>query len=105
GPYEGSMRFLPILLVACSSPAILPSPDAGPDAQEAGEVPDSSGPIVVDPGVISTSAASKSEHEPHIAAANGHVGIGWVSRGASSIFVGYRISIDDGQTWGPIGAL
>jgi len=72
-----------------------PAPEADADA----------GPIVLDPGVISASPASVSEHEPYVAASNGHVGVAWISRQSPNLVIGYRISIDDGETWGAIQSL
>lgn len=78
--------------------------DAGPDVSDA--VPDGPpAPVVIDPGVISASSMSSSEHEPHVAAANQHIGVGWIARESPNLFIGYRISLDEGENWGPIGAL
>jgi hypothetical protein len=101
-------------LACSSSPSASPPPggsaeDAGPDTSSG--VPDAAsggddggstpGELSIDP--FSSVAGSLHEHEPFIAISpQGHVAVSFLARLPTSGYtVGYRISVDGGDTWGP----
>jgi hypothetical protein len=108
-----------VALSACSDSRRTPSPDvdAAPTDPDAG-LPDAAvdagppdaevapAPEILDPGVISSSDATSSEHEPTAAvSSDGRAAVAFIGRGTDAYVIGYRVSLDGGRTWADIGVL
>lgn len=80
--------------------AATPTADAARPAPDAG-VTTNGDAAILGPTVISDVPASRNEQEGNIVVApGGHVAVTWTALGAASYDVFYRVSIDDGETWG-----
>ena len=106
---------LPVALVALVTLAALacgqstqsaasPGTDAAPPDDDAGDAATPVAvPVTFDQDPLSVDATSRGEHEPNLAVSpTGHVIVSWLSYlRTPGITVGYRISNDFGETWGP----
>ena len=85
-----------------------PGADAAPPGDDAGDAGAAvAAPVTFDQDPLSVEPTSRDEHEPNLAVSpTGHVIVSWLSYlRTPGITVGYRISNDFGDTWGPVTLL